>query len=466
VPDQSKVENEPEEQVREDAREEVREPWPEEAEPPSRGERARSYFHEHPASLVALLLVLVIVIAAGAYVWHYYSVRESTDDAQVDGHIVPVAARVSGTVVSVNVVDNQQVTPGTVLVQLDPKDYQVALDRAKADLANAEAAARAAHTGVPITTTTSTSGISTAQAGVNAAQRQADAARARVQEAQANYNKVTADLKRADMLIAKDEISRQQYDAYVAAAQAAQATLDASRAMVATAEAQVAQAEANMRSAQTAPQQISVTRSRAAEADAAILRAQAAVQQAELNLQYTTVKAPFDGVVSKRSVELGQVISAGQPLFALVNLDDIYLTANFKETQLHQMCPGQPATIYVDAYGHEYKGRVDSLSGATGARFSLLPPENATGNFVKVVQRVPVKLVFEPGQDPSHLLRPGLSVEPTVLVNQPCSHGTLASPGQQQNPGDQIPGNPPQGSVTETPRSPGAPAAAPGGNRR
>jgi membrane fusion protein (multidrug efflux system) len=403
------------------AEEEAREPWPEENAPPSSGARARSYFRSHPGALAVLVVVLLVVIGGGAYLWHYYSVRESTDDAQVDGHIVPVSARVAGTVISVSVEDNQQVGTGTVLVQLDPRDYEVALARAQAELANAEAAARGAQTGVPITTTTTSSGVSTAQAGLNAAHRQVDAARARVREAQANSNKLAADLKRAELLVAKDEISRQQYDAAVAAAQAAKATLDASHATVATAEAQVAQAEAYLRSAQTAPQQIAVTRDRAAEAAAAVQRAQAAVQQAELNLQYTTVKAPFNGVVSKRSVEPGQVVVAGQPLFALVDLDNIYVTANFKETQLRRMCPGQPATIHLDAYNHDYQGRVDSLSGATGARFSLLPPENATGNYVKVVQRVPVKIVLDRGQDPGHALRPGLSVEPEVRINQPCS---------------------------------------------
>jgi membrane fusion protein (multidrug efflux system) len=369
-----------------------------------------------------LIFGLILLVAAGIYVWRYYSAHETTDDAQIDGHIVPVSARVGGTVISVHVQDNQVVERGAILVQLDPKDYQVALDRAKADLANAQAAAAAARTGVPITTTTTTSNISTAEAGLNAARKQAEAAHARIQEAQANYNKVAADLKRAQMLVAKDEISRQQYDAVVAGEQSAQATLSAAQAAAAAAQSQVAQAEAAVRASRTAPQQVAVTRSRAAEADAAVLRAQAAVQQAELNLQYTTIRAPFAGIISKRSVEPGQVITAGQPLYALVDLEDVYVTANFKETQLEHMCPGQPATIHVDAYGRDYNGHVDSLSGATGARFSLLPPENATGNYVKVVQRLPVKVVFDPGQDPNHLLRPGLSVEPTVLTNRPCQH--------------------------------------------
>jgi membrane fusion protein (multidrug efflux system) len=403
------------------APEQGREPWPEEAEPPSRRERARSYFREHPRARWLFIVGAIVAIAVAAYVWHYYSIRESTDDAEIDGHIVPVSARVGGTVISVNVRDNQDVTRGETVVQLDPTDYQVALQRARADLANAEASAAAASTGVPITHTTQTSNVSMAEANLNAARKEVDVAQARTQEAEANYTKVAADLKRAQMLIAKDEISQQQYDAAVAVAQAAKATVDAAKASVAAAQSHVVQAQASLRAALTAPQQVQVMIARREAAAAEVKRIRAAVDQAELNLQYTTVSASFAGTVSKRSVEVGQVITAGQPLFALVDLEDIYVTANYKETQLGQMCPGQPATIHVDTFDHDYQGHVDSLSGATGARFSLLPPENATGNYVKVVQRIPVKIVFERGQDPNHNLRPGMSVEPTVLINKPCA---------------------------------------------
>ena len=459
MPDRSKVENGVEEQVRPrpaTPAEEAREPWPEETEEPSRRERARSYFREHPYARWVLLLLIVVVIAAVVYTWHYYSIRESTDDAEIGGHIAPVSARVHGTVISVDVEDNQYVDRGTVLVQLDPKDYEVALQRAQAQLANAQAAAEGARTSIPITTRTTGSSLSTAQAALNAARQAVDVARARVREAQANYNKVAADLRRAEMLIAKDEISRQQYDAAVASDQAAQATMDAAHAAQASAQSHVAQAFATLRAAETAPQQVAVIRSRAAEADAAVKHAQAEVQQAELNLQYTTVRAPFAGTVSKRSAEVGQVVAAGQPLFALVNLEDIYVTANFKETDLQHMCPGQPASIHVDAYDHDYKGHVDSFSGATGARFSLLPPENATGNYVKVVQRIPVKIVFEKGQDPNHLLRPGMSVEPTVLVDQPCTR-PFGEAGSSTNPGNRIPGDRTQPPAPAPPPAAGAP---------
>ena len=214
----------------------------------------------------------------------------------------------------------------------------------------------------------------------------------------------------------RDEISRQQYDTAVASEQSMKATVDVARAEVAAAQAQVAQAEAMVRTAQTAPQQVAVMRARAGAAEALVQRAESTLAQAKLNLQYTTVRAPGAGIVSKRSAEVGQVVQAGQPLAALVLLEDIYVTANFKETELKNMRPGQKATIHVDAYDRDLNGHVDSIGGATGARFSLLPPENATGNYVKVVQRVPVKIVFDAGQDPHHLLRPGMSVVPTVIT--------------------------------------------------
>ncbi len=406
----------------------AREPWPEEAEAEEPERRRHGYFRQHPRAKWVVLAIVVTAIVAAVTVWRYYSVRESTDDAQIDGHIVPVSARVNGTVIKVSVDDNQFVEAGAVLVQLDPKDYEVALARARADFNDAVANAMAARTGVPITTTTTTTGLSTARANLNAAQQEVDAARARQQEAEANYTKVAADLERMKQLIAKDEVSRQQYDAAVAAAAAARATVDGARAAVAAAQSHVAQAEAQVAAAATGPQQVTVTRARAAAADATVQKNKAALDQAELNLTYTTVRAPFAGVVSKRSVEPGQVVSAGQPLFAIVNLEDIWVTANYKETQLHQMCSGQPAKIHVDTFNRDYDGHVDSIGGATGARFSLLPPENATGNYVKVVQRIPVKIVFEKGQDPNHLLRPGMSVEPTVMVNQPCKQTATPQP--------------------------------------
>jgi membrane fusion protein (multidrug efflux system) len=386
------------------------------ADEQTRRQRARSYFREHPRAKWVLLAVLAVVVVLGIVAWRYYAVREDTDDAQIDGHIDPISARVGGTVVQVNFENNQLVSAGQVMVKLDPTDYQVGLQRAQADLADALAQAAAARSGVPITTIGTSSQVSVAEANLHSAQQEADAAKARLQEAQAAYDKAATDLKRYQQLIGKDEISRQQYDTALTTEQGAAAAVAAARAMVSAANGRVAQAQAQVRAASTAPQQVAVTRARAGAAEATVQRDEAVVQQAKLNLEYTTVKAPVNGIVSQRNVEPGQVVQPGQPLYSIVNLDDMWVTANFKETQLKHMRPGDPATIHVDAYGRDYKGHVLSIGGATGARFSLLPPENATGNYVKVVQRIPVRIVFEKGQDPNHLLRPGMSVEPTVIT--------------------------------------------------
>jgi len=379
-------------------------------------QRRLGFFREHPNAKWIIALALVVLIVGGIFVWNYYAVRESTDDAQIDGHINPISSRVTGTVVKVLHDDNEVVEAGTLLVELDPKDYEVAVDRARADLANAQANSTAANVGVPLTQTTSSSQLTAADAGVKGAERDIESAKARLNESQANYAKVSADLKRMDLLIAKDEVSRQQYDAAVAANNAAKANVDAATAGIAAAESKAAQAQAQAEAARTVPEQLKVTRARAGAATAEVQRAISALAQAELNLKYTKIYAPVTGVLSKRSVEPGQVLQAGQPLFSIVNLDDIWTTANFKETQLKNMKVGQKAKIKVDAYGHEYNGTVESLGAATGARFSLLPPENATGNYVKVVQRIPVRIRFDKGEDPGHQLRPGMSVEPTVLT--------------------------------------------------
>jgi membrane fusion protein (multidrug efflux system) len=402
------------------------------------------FLRNRPRARLALLILAIIAVVAGVAAWRYYAVRETTDDAQIDGHITPIAARVGGTVLAVDVDDNQFVQAGMVLVQIDPKDYQVALARAQAELADARAALAAAETAVPITTTTTSSqvemagasveraqaGSAAAARGVEVARAKLNAAEARLREANANNVKAQKDLERMKQLVAKDEVSEQQYDAAVAwatsagsAVQSAQASVAEATQSVSVAESQrvqamsqQAQAHADLRSARTAPEQVAVMRARARSAEARVEQSTAALETAQLNLQYTTIKAPTDGVVSKKSVEPGQIVQPGQPLLALVPLSDIWVTANFKETQLHNMRPGQPALIKVDAYGRTYRGHVDSIAAATGARFSLLPPENATGNYVKVVQRVPVKIVFEKEQDPEHLLRPGMSVVPTVMT--------------------------------------------------
>lgn len=380
--------------------------------------------------LIVLGAIALIVILVLLYL--HFRAWESTDDAQIDGYIYPVSSRVAGYVVRVAVDDNQRVEAGTVLVQLDPKDYQVAVANAKATLANDQASAVAQQTGVPITSVNTSSQLSTAQAdidnanaGLVAAQKSFDASQASLQQAEANDLKAQDDVSRYKPLAAKDEIPQQIYSQAVDSEKATAAGVDAARASAAAAEqavtearSHIAQAQAELQSAQTQPQQISVQRSRAHAAEAETERATAALQQAALNLQYTTIVAPITGIVGQRSVQPGQNVVPGQQMMTIVPLDsqNIWVTANFKETQLTYMRPGQHVKISVDTYDREYDGHVLNIAGASGARYSILPPENATGNYVKVVQRIPVKIVFENGQDPQHLLRPGMSVEPDVRV--------------------------------------------------
>ena len=343
-----------------------------------------------------------------------------------------VVARVSGHVTRVLVDDNQYVAAGTVLVQLDPVNYEVAVAVARANLANDVASAAALATGVPITSTDTASQLSSARAdidsanaGVGGAQQRFDAAQAALREAAANDLKAQDDVARYQPLAAKDEIPQQQYATAVNAQHATAAAVEAARASAAAAEhavtearARTAQALAGLRAAGTAPQQVSVQRARARAAEAQTQRSMAELHQAQLNLQYTTIVAPVAGIVGRRSVQPGQNVSANQQLLTVVPLDssNIWVTANFKETQLKHMRPGQAVRIGVDTYGRTYDGRVLSIAGASGARYSLLPPENATGNYVKVVQRIPVRIVLDRGQDPDHMLRLGMSVEPAVRV--------------------------------------------------
>jgi membrane fusion protein (multidrug efflux system) len=380
-----------------------------------------------------LMAAIALTLIAAAAVWYWRSAAwESTDNAQIDGFIYPVSSRVSGHVLRIMVDENQYVEAGTVLAQLDPKDYEVAVAIAQAAHANNQATAEALRTNVPITSIDTASQLSSAQAdvenasaGLGAAERQLEGAQATLREAEANDLKAQDDVARYKPLAAKDEIPQQQYSqsvnnqrATAAAVEAARASAAASAQAVTQARAHLAQTHAQLRGAGTGPEQIAAQRARASAADAETQRAAAAVQQAQLSLQYTTIIAPVSGVVGERSIQPGQNVSPGQQLMTIVPLQspNIWVTANFKETQLKYMRPGQPATIVVDAYGRKYQGRVLNIAGASGARYSLLPPENATGNYVKVVQRIPVKIVFDQGQDAEHLLRLGMSVEPNVRI--------------------------------------------------
>ena len=395
-------------------------------------------FHTRPSRTssrgfrVGLVIGVVVLVVVGIFVYRYLISYESTDDAQVDGHINSVSARISGHVINLDVRDNQYVQAGTVLVEIDPSDYQVAYERAKADYEDAQAAAIAAGVTVPITSVNTTSQVSatqadvnSAQAGIQVAQQQLAAAKAQLQEAEANNMKAQSDLDRYKQLVQKQEISEQQFVQATAAAQASAAAVEAARAsadaaqhQVTQAQGRLVQAQANWANANTAPKQMRVSRAKAAEALADVQRKKADLDQAELNLEYTKVRAPVNGEVSDRTVEVGQNVAPGQELMKVINLDDVWITANFKETQLKNMRPGQPVTIEVDANGRKYNGKVDSIAGASGARFSLLPPENATGNYVKVVQRIPVKIDLDPGENRDHQLRPGESVTPKVWINK------------------------------------------------
>jgi len=384
----------------------------------------------NPRFRLALIVGGIVLLVAGFFLWRYLGSYESTDDAQIDGHLNAISTRVTGHVIKLLVNDNQFVEAGTPLVEIDPRDYQVAVAKASAAYRDAEATAESLQANVPITSVNTDSQLSASQAdvegaraGVSVARQQLEAARAQLEQAIANDIKAQNDVGRYKQLVDKQEISHQQYDQAVAAARSSAAGVAAARAsavaaeqMVSQAQAKREQAEANLRSAGTAPQQMSATRARAQAAVAQAQQKKAELDQANLNLQYTRLVAPVSGIVSNRSVEVGQNVQIGQELMKIINLDDIWVTANFKEDQLRYMRPGQRATISVDAYGKKYTGHVQSIAGASGALFSLLPPENATGNYVKVVQRIPVKITFDPGETKEHILRPGMSVEPKVWV--------------------------------------------------
>ncbi|HEX5233909.1 MAG TPA: HlyD family secretion protein [Silvibacterium sp.] len=376
-------------------------------------------------------VVAILVVGALLFWWHS-TFYESTDDAQVNGHLIQVSSRIAGNVVKVNVEDNQNVEAGTVLVELDPKDFENAVQQDEANLASAEAAYEAARVDVPVIhintgSTLSSAGadVSSAEATVGQAERQLQGARAGVAQAKANATKSQSDLERYTPLVQKDIISKQQFDSVVATADAnkaalaqAQANLQGAEDGVRIAHERVAQAQASLQTAQTGPQQVAIQKSKADEAAAMVQQAQAKLAQAKLDLSYTKIVAPEAGIVTSKSVEVGQNVGVGQNMMTLVSLDDIWVTANFKETQLDHMRAGQLVTIGVDAYGgRKYDGKVTQIGGATGSVLSLFPPENATGNYVKVVQRVPVRIDFtKPNQISNHLLRPGMSVEPKVRV--------------------------------------------------
>jgi membrane fusion protein (multidrug efflux system) len=388
-------------------------------------------------------LVLLVALIS---LFFYYQNRESTDDAQVDGHITQISCKVYGRVGEVLVNDNQQVKAGQTLVKLDPRDLQAAVDQAKAQLALAETDAQSAGVDVPRTQLNTQSGTSSAdaqlafaQADLMRAQSTYDQARTsdlawaqdNIEKSKANAQLGQADLERYQPLMEKGEISKQQFDAAQANADAtasalkadqeklaqAQRGVEIAKAQLDAAKARVDQARAGIVSAKADTKQVVMRQADAQGKIAKVQQARAALEAAQLNLEYTTVVAPVDGVVTHKQVEIGQIVQQGQGLMVIVPLQDVWVTANFKETQLRSMKPGQKVEVKVDTYGKTFPGHVDSIAGATGAVLSLLPPENATGNYVKVVQRVPVKIILDPIPPDKAILRPGMNVVATAFTN-------------------------------------------------
>jgi len=391
-----------------------------------------------------LLIGFFLILAAGAaWVYFHYRDRVSTDDAQVDGDITAVAPKISGTVLEVLVKDNQQVQAGQVLVRIDPRDYQAKVDLSRAAVLQSESQARSAQVMVPLVNETTQSGTSGASAQLSDTQAELQRARlayeqasssdiayaeANVRAKQANNDRAQADLARMKPLLDKAEISQLQYDSYQATARVAESDLKAAqeklasvqkdagirKAAVDAAQSRVSQAQSQVENSQANRKQVDVRRADAGTAEAGVAAARANLAAADLQLSYTTIVAPTDGVVTRKSVEPGQIVQPGQALMIIVPLNRVWVTANFKETQLADVRPGQRAEISVDMYGRSVHGHVDSIAGATGSRLSLLPAENATGNFVKVVQRVPVKILVD--QTDGLILRPGMNVDATIFT--------------------------------------------------
>ncbi len=394
---------------------------------------------------LAIFAVLAVLAGIGVYLWVGSLDRVSTDDAQVDGHIIPISPKIYGKVLEVTVNDNQHVKKGDVLVRIDPQDYQAKVDQAQAAVEVAESQSQGAEAGVPLVRDTTGSSVTAAEAQLSAAradynQAQVDyerastadiaVARANVDAARATSERAQADLDRMKALVDREEISRLEYDAYVSSARVAASQLQAAqeklaattkdaetkKAAVLSAQARVEQAQAGILQAKANQQQVPVRVADASSATASIAQAHANLEAAKLDLSYTTIVAPMDGVVTRKTVEVGQVVQQGQGLMMLVPLQDVWVTANFKETQLAGVRDGQRAEVKADLSGKTYAGHVDSIAAATGTRMSLLPPENATGNYVKVVQRIPVKIVLDPIPGGNQVLRPGMNVEATIIT--------------------------------------------------
>ena len=405
---------------------------PGEPEPKKNGEEE---FPEKKGKRRVIVIAVVALIAIAAFFFYWRSTyTEDTDDAQVDGNLYQVSSRVAGQVINVDVQEQQMVKKGDPIAEVDPRDFEVAVEQAQANLANAQAEYEQAKVNVPITSVTthtqvltSTSDVASSEAAVSQAQAQAQAAQERIQQAKANAQKAQIDVDRYTPLVKNDVISKQQFDQAVATSTADQAALNeaersynASQEQVRVARARLATAQSQQaQSRETAPKQVAVQQAREQAALAAVQQAQARLDQAKLNMGYTKITAPITGIVSRKTVAVGANLSVGQSLLTIVPLEDLWVTANFKETQLKEMHAGQVVEIGVDALGgKKFDGYIKQIGGATGSSLSLFPPENATGNYVKVVQRIPVRIDFKnlQEQDQNHELRIGMSVEPKVRV--------------------------------------------------
>lgn len=396
---------------------------------PEEGREKTSNTRGKGRAFIIFFAVLAVIGAAALWYWWHERQYESTDDAQIEAHLNAVTSRVDGTIIRVYVEDNQVVNAGDPLIDLDPRDFEVTLNQARAQLSQAASMVTAQRPNLPITQVENTTNISTAEASVAsaraalaAAEHDRDTVSARLAEAEANNARAQADLARYKVLIGAEEVSQQEYDQVAAAAKAQAANVAGSRSAVASATGIVEQRQAQLNEAQsrlnqyrrTAPEQVAIRQATLRSEQSNEQNARAQVEQAQLKLSYAKVVAPVSGIVMKRSAEVGAHVAAGQQLLTIVQIGDVWVTANFKETQLHEISPKQPARIHVDALREDFDGYVENIGGATGAVSSVLPPENATGNYVKVVQRIPVRLRFNPNQPGMERLRPGMSVEPNV----------------------------------------------------
>jgi membrane fusion protein (multidrug efflux system) len=382
-------------------------------------------------TLLFAAIIGAVILAGALGFWLYSRTYESTDDAQVDGHLNGITARIDGVVKAVHVEENQSVKAGDVLVELDPSDYEVAVEQAQAQLMKAEADERAENPNLPITQSTSQTNVSTsksevatAEAATAAAEGEQLAAQSRLLEAEANNAKAQADVARYKALVDKNEVSRSDYDQIIANSKALAASVDSARASAQAAQkvveqrrSQLEQAHSVMESASVnAPNQVLISRATLQSKHANVEAMKAQLDRAKLDLSYCKIVAPVAGVVSKRTAEVGEQVSKGERLVTVSDLGNLWVTANFKESQLRQMHPGQAVRISVDAFDQDFDGTVEAMPGSTGSITSLLPPENATGNYVKVVQRLPVRIRFKEGQAGLDRLRPGMSVVPKVWL--------------------------------------------------